>query len=691
MGKISGIGVILAAMVALPLAAEEPADPFAWLEQVEGEKAMAWVKEQNRKSTGELEKVREYGPTYKRTLEIVDSKEKIPWPSIQGNWIYNFWQDAGHERGIWRRTTLDSYRTKNPAWETVLDLDELGKKEGVAWTFGGSSCLPPRYEKCIVSLSRGGSDASIWREFDAVGKKFVPGGFELPEAKSSLAWRDENTLWVGTDFGPGSLTSSGYPRTVRLWKRGTPLAEAKTIFEGESEDVAAGAWSIFTPEGRYDFVSRTPAFFKGFHYMMLGDRLVRLDFPEDASFQGIFKERFFLSLRSDWKVGGKEWKQGSLLSIGIDRFLRGDRDFDLLYEPTERSSFGGMATTRNRVLLTSLDNVRTKIESLIPEGNGWKREPVALPGLGTASIVATSDEEDLWFHSYDDFLTPDTLFLNAKGKCEALKSLPAFFDPAGMTVEQHEATSKDGTKVPYFLVLPKGFVANGNAPTILYGYGGFESPEVPYYSAVRGSAWLARGGVLAISNGRGGGEFGPRWHQAAIRENRIRSFEDFIAVADDLLARKVTSPKHLGIQGGSQGGLLVGGAMTLRPELFGAVDAQIPLADMRNYHRLLAGASWMSEYGNPDKPEDWAFIKTWSPYHLLRKDARYPRPFYWTTTRDDRVHPAHARKMVAKMLDLGHDALYFENIEGGHGSGSVNRQKARTIALEYAYFWKMLK
>ncbi|MBZ5589548.1 MAG: prolyl oligopeptidase family serine peptidase [Acidobacteriia bacterium] len=689
--RISVIAVVLSVVLPWAAAAADE-DPFVWLEDVQGEKALAWVKQHNALTTKVLEAVPEFAPTQKRTLEILDSKDKIPSPELLGTTVYNFWRDDVHERGIWRRTTLASYRASSPAWETVLDVDALAKADGIAWVFHGADCLAPDYRRCIISLSRGGSDASVEREFDTVAKQFVAGGFSLPEAKSQVSWRDENTLWVGTDFGPGSLTDSGYPRIVKLWKRGTALAEAKTVFEGKVEDVASAGRTEILADGRYDVITRVPAFFRQETFLLLAGRLVKLDVPDDAQPQAFFRDRAVFSLRSDWTVGGTTYRAGSLLAIPVDDLLRGGRRFDVLFEPSERVSLAGATRTRDRLLVLILDHVHSRLSSVTLQDGAWKRSEVTLPGIGTAGPATASDETDTFFFSYQDFLTPASLWLDESGgPPERVKTMPTYFDAAGVKVEQLEATSKDGTKIPYFVVTPDGFKADGAAPTLLYGYGGFEVPEVPRYSGVVGSAWLARGGVYVLANIRGGGEFGPAWHQAAMKANHMRNFEDFAAVAEDVIARKITTPRHLGIMGGSQGGLLVGGTFTLRPELFHAVVAQVPLADMRRFNHLLAGASWMAEYGDPDKPEDWAYIKTWSPYQLLRKGAAYPMPFFWTNTRDDRVHPAHARKMVAKLEALGHPVYYFENTEGGHGTGAVNKQTAYVTGLEYAYLWKMLR
>ncbi len=679
-------------LTAPALHAADVPDEHQWLEEVQGERALAWAKEHNARTVAELEARPEFKPIYDRTLEILDSKDKIPSPSLLGDTVYNFWKDDKHERGIWRRTSIDSYRGAQPQWETVVDVDALAASEGQPWVWKGANCLPPAYKRCLVSLSRGGADAIEVRELDTTTKSFVAGGFTLPEAKSSTGWRSEDEIWVGTNFGAGSLTTSGYPNIIKLWKRGTPLADARVVYTGEATDVGSFGFTAYTADGRYDLVQRIPAFYRQESYLLLGERLVRIDVPEDADIRFFWKDQIGISLRTDWTPGGTTYRAGSLLAVDLDDLLAGRRSFAVLFEPTARVSLDGVSTTRERVLVATLDNVRSKLASHTLVDGKWQREEIALPGLGTSSVSTASDERDTFFLSYQDFLTPSSLWLVDAGRSpEKVKTMPAFFDAGGMVVSQHEATSKDGARIPYFVVAPKGFVADGTAPTLLYGYGGFENSEVPRYSGTIGNAWLARGGVYALANIRGGGEFGPAWHEAALKEKRIKSFEDFIAVAEDLVARKVTAPSHLGIMGGSQGGLLVGGSFTMRPDLFGAVVAAVPLADMRRFNQLLAGASWMAEYGNPDKPEQWAYIQTWSPYHLVRKDARYPTPFYWTNTRDDRVHPGHARKMVAKMEALGHPIYYFENVEGGHGSGTVNKQTAYVRALEYAYLWKMLR
>jgi prolyl oligopeptidase len=666
-------------------------DPYLWLEDVEGAKALKWVKERSARDTAELEAIPEFAPIHEELLEIFNSRERIPYAGMNGAWLYNFWQDADHVRGIWRRTFLDQYVQDDPAWETVLDLDALAQAEGENWVWHGAQGLPPDFTRYLVTLSRGGGDAAVTREFDSISKAFVDDGFYVPEAKADVAWRDGDTVWIGTDFGPGSLTTSGYPRIVKLWHRGTPLAEARTVFTGESTDVSASGYTMHTPEGDYDLVHQSPAFFRGTNYLALGGRLVKLDIPEDAQLRGVFKNHMLLSLRSDWAIGDKTYPQDALLAIDLDRFLRGARDFDLLFKPQPRVSLDQVRSTRNHVLMTTLDDVRGRLYRLTLGKDGWSREEIPLSGLGTVGLGSTSDVDDTFFFTYTDFLTPSSLFIVREGEApRSIKATPAFFDADGMKVEQREATSKDGTQIPYFIFTPKGYTADGQNPTLLYGYGGFEISMRPRYSAAVGKAWVSRGGVYVLANIRGGGEFGPKWHEAAMKEKHQNAFDDFIAVAEDLIATHVTSPAHLGIEGGSNGGLLVGACFVQRPELFGAVACQVPLLDMKRYSHLLAGASWMAEYGDPDT-EDWNYMKKWSPYQNLDPNKSYPKVFFYTSTRDDRVHPGHARKMVAKMTDMGKPVYYYENTEGGHSAGANLNQRAYMMALTYAYLWKMLK
>ena len=670
-----------------------PADPYLWLENVTDDKALDWVKAQNAVSTKELEAQPSFAPTRQKLLSILDSKERIPFVSKHGAWFYNFWRDQQHVRGILRRTTLEEYKKPQPAWETVLDLDALGAAEKENWVWKGYNVLEPGHDLCLVVLSRGGADASVYREFDLVKKEFITGGFALPEAKSRVDWRDRDTLYVGTDYGPGSLTKSGYPRVVKEWKRGTPLSEARVVFEGKVDDVSAGV-SVSLDHGRkYEFAQRSPTFFTTETFVRRGDRFVPVEKPADVEVD-TFGDWLLLQPKLDWTLNGKAYKSGSLLAANFDAWLDGQRDVRVLFEPTARKSLAGLGATKNFLILNELDNVRSRPALLRFADGKWTRTTLEAPAFGNVGVSGVdSDESDDYWMTVTDFLTPSSLYLGTAGRDgrEKLKSLPAFFNTDGLEIQQFEAVSKDGTRVPYFQVSRAGVKLDGKNPTLLYGYGGFEISLQPSYSAGSGSAWLERGGVYVLANIRGGGEFGPAWHNAARKENRQRAYDDFIAIAEHLIARKVTSPKHLGIQGGSNGGLLMGVMLTQRPDLFGAIVCQVPLLDMRRFNQLLAGASWMDEYGDPDQPEQWAYIQKFSPYHQVQSGVKYPRVLFTTSTRDDRVHPGHARKMVARMKEQGHDVLYYENIEGGHGGAANSQQAAFMSALAYTFLWKQLQ
>ncbi|WP_293995160.1 prolyl oligopeptidase family serine peptidase [Sphaerotilus sp.] len=684
-----------------------PTDPHLWLEDVQGEAALDWVRAHNDRAQAELCARPEYADFKPRLLALLNSRERIPYVSRVGPHFYNFWQDAQHVRGLWRRTTLASYRQPEPDWEAVLDLDALAAVEAENWVWHGDDVLAPaqpggEWRRCLVSLSRGGADATVVREFDLIDKRFLSeaeGGFTLPEAKSSAGWLDADTLVVGTDFGPGALTDSGYPRVIKRWHRGTPLGAAVTIHEGAASDVSAWVSVDDTPGFERVIHGRSVDFYTTEMWLVGQDgTLQHLDKPADASL-GFHEHWAVMELRSDLVQGAVTHPAGSLLVAQADDLLAGRPQWTALFTPTATRSLGGSTWTRGHVLLNVLDQVANRVEELRLVDGQWQRRAVQLPGPGTLGIAALHDPhmpddplaEHYWV-TYADFLTPDSLMLARAGTdaLDVLKQRPRYFDSDGMTAEQRFATSADGTQVPYFLVRPKGCRDDGDNPTLLYGYGGFEVSMQPWYSGGFGLAWYERGGVLVVANIRGGGEFGPAWHQAAVGAHKQRSYDDFIAVAEDLVRAKVTRPERLGIMGGSNGGLLVGVAMTQRPDLFGAVVCQVPLLDMQRYHRLLAGASWMAEYGDPDQPEQWAWIERFSPYQNVRADVRYPRALFTTSTRDDRVHPGHARKMVAKLEALGHPVLYHENIEGGHGGAADNTQRAHLQALEFAYLWAQL-
>lgn len=674
-------------------------DSYRWLEEVEGEKALDWVRATNAKAEAELATSPEFKRLEAEILAILDSDAKIPAVEKIGDHYYNFWKDAQHERGLWRRTTLDEYRKPQPAWETVIDLDALNKAEGENWVWHGADCLKPAYERCLVALSRGGADADVTREFDLPGKQWVKDGFFRAEAKGGLGWIDRENVYVFTDFGEGSMTSSGYPRIVKQWSRGTPLADAKVVYEGKPDDMYIAAAHDHTPGYPRDFVSRTLAFYNDELYLRRADgELVKVDAPNSAN-KSVHKDWLVLELREAYEAGGRTWPAGSLIAADFDAFMQGGRTFTALFEPSETSSLAGYVWTANHLVLNVLEDVKNQLSVLSPpavgadKGAAWSSSAfTGAPTFGTLGVSAVDeDSSDAVWLTATDYLTPSTLALAEIGKApEVLKTMPTFFDASKHEIAQHFATSQDGTRVPYFIVKPKGLQLDGTTPTLLYGYGGFEISLTPGYSGSVGKGWLEKGGVYAVANIRGGGEYGPRWHQAALKANRHKAYEDFAAVARDLIARRITSPAHLGIQGGSNGGLLTGNMLTQYPELFGAVVVQVPLLDMQRYHKLLAGASWMAEYGNPDLPQEWAFIQKFSPYHLVKADAKYPPTLFMTSTRDDRVHPGHARKMMAKMSEMGHDVRYYENIEGGHGGSANNKQAAHMSALAFTFLWNQL-
>ncbi|MFM8736011.1 MAG: prolyl oligopeptidase family serine peptidase [Pirellulales bacterium] len=686
--------LVLASTALAEPASPMPDDPHLWLEEISGSRQLDWVRSRNEECRAALATTDAFTALETRILSILDSKDRIPMTTKIGDRFYNFWRDAANPKGIWRRTTLDDYRRAEPAWETVIDVDALAKAEQENWVWHGATVLEPTGRRCLVSLSRGGADADVVREFDLTTKAFVADGFTLPEAKSRVAWRDRDSLFVATDFGPGSLTASGYPRIVREWTRGGPLAEAATVFEGRPDDMSVGAYRDLTPGFERDFVSRQITFWTNELFLRRGDELVKIAKPDDAN-AAVHREWLLIELRSPWTVGEQTHPAGALLAVDFEAFLSGSFTLHVLFEPTERSSLVAWAGTRNHLLLTTLDNVRSRVAVLTFADGTWRSEPLAgVPECGTATATPVDEMEadDYWLVTSSP-IEPSTLSLGSAATPqvppEKLKHTPAFFDASEMSVQQFEAVSKDGTRIPYFQIA-KGFRPCGHKPTLLYGYGGFEIPLVPGYNPVVGAAWLEQGHAYVIANIRGGGEFGPRWHQAALKANRHRAYEDFAAVAEDLTKRLVTSPEHLGIMGGSNGGLLVGTMYTSRPELFGAVVCQVPLLDMRRFNRLLAGASWVGEYGDPDKPEEWAFLRGYSPYHNVAKDRRSPPILITTSTRDDRVHPGHARKMAARLREAGKAVLYYENIEGGHGGAADNRQKAFMDALAWTFLSQAL-
>ena len=680
-----------------PGAAASTDDPYLWLEDIHGTRAMDWVKAQNAITQKQFAASPAFTHTRDRILEVLDSDARIPYVERRGDYLYNFWQDKAHPRGLWRRTTLEEYRKPEPKWDVLLDIDALNQAEGKRWVFKGSDCLKPDYRRCLLSLSPDGGDAVEVREFDIPSKSFVKDGFLLPAAKTQVGWIDQDHVYVGTDFGPGSMTTSSYPRIAKVWKRGTPLSTASTVYEGKPDDLAVNAYHDRTPGFERDFVNVARDFFHSDMYQLKDGKLIHLDVPADAAMVDPHREWLLVQLRSAWTVGGTTYASGSLIATKFDEFMAGKRQFTTLFTPNAHTALSNYAWTRHHLVLDIMDDVKSRLDVLTPKADGsWAREDMpGAPQFSTVSVVDTDpDNNDEYWLSVTGFLTPSSLERGVlgEGQAQAIKQSPDFFDASKYEVSQHFATSKDGTQVPYFEIAPKHMRLDGSNRTLLYGYGGFEVSLQPFYSGSIGRAWLDRGGVYVIANIRGGGEYGPRWHQAALQENRPRAYEDFSAVASDLIKRGVTSPKHLGAEGGSNGGLLMGNMLTLYPQFFGAIACEVPLLDMKRYVHLSAGASWIAEYGNPDDPKQWAFIKTFSPYQNVKAGMTYPAVLFYTTTSDDRVGPVQARKMAAKMEGMGYKNVWFyENTEGGHGAGADNKQAAYMHALAYEFLWDRLQ
>ncbi|MBI2702583.1 MULTISPECIES: prolyl oligopeptidase family serine peptidase [Mycobacterium] len=670
------------------MSSESADDPYLWLEDVTGDKALDWVRARNEPTRAEFCDA-EFETMRTEALQVLDTDARIPYVRRRGDYLYDFWRDATNPRGLWRRTTLESYRTDTPEWDVLIDVDALGRADNRNWVWAGADVIEPELTRALINLSPGGSDAVVVREFDMLTREFVADGFELPEAKSQIGWDDPDTVLVGTDFGPDSMTESGYPRILKRWRRGTPLTEAETLFEGERSDVSAGGSKDRTPGFERTFVGRSLDFWNRQRYELRGTELIPIDVPTDVSSMSVHREWLLIDLRSDWTVGDTTYRAGSLLAANYDEFLAGARELTVVFEPDEHTCLYHYAWTRDRLLVVSLADVASRVEIVTP--GSWRREPLAGLPESTNTVISAADETgDEFFLDSSGFTAPSRLLRGTgSGGLEQIKSAPSFFDAENIAVEQYFVASQDGTSIPYFVVRPTDTA--GPAPTLLYGYGGFETSNTPGYSGVLGRLWLARGGTYVLANIRGGGEYGPAWHTQAMREGRHKVAEDFVAVADDLVRRGITTVGRLGAQGGSNGGLLMGIMLTKYPEKFGALVCSVPLLDMKRYHLLLAGASWVAEYGDPDNPDDWAFISEYSPYQNISADREYPPILMTTSTRDDRVHPGHARKMTAALEATGHRVWYYENIEGGHGGAADNEQLAFKAALSYSFLWRMLR
>lgn len=671
-------------------------DPYLWLEEVEGSKALEFAKTENKKTLGHFQSGEKYKSVEKDIREILLAKDRVPGVTIKNGELYNFWQDDKHVRGVWRKTTVEKYKEKNPQWDVLLDLDELATKEKENWVWKGAYTLYPHHARALIYLSRGGKDATVVREFDLKSRKFVVNGFNLPEAKNIMRWKDENTVFVGTDFGPESMTTSGYPRISKVWKRGTPLSSAQKALEGASNDMSVFSYVQHDEGQKYIFHGIRKSFYSSVDWYENGDgELVQIPMPHDSEFLGLFRGKLFFELKSD--LG--DFKGGSVVFFPLKEVANGEqarRSLKAVFVPTQKRFIQGVSFTKNYILLHVTDNVLSKIEKIkFTSFDNWIQASVDLGKNGMAYVTSTEMESDRYLAQYVDFLTPPSTYLGDSAddtdKLVLLKKSPERFEAKGLQAQRFEAVSLDGTKIPYFVVSKVNMKMDGSNPTLLYGYGGFQSPMQPSYLSLIGKVWVEKGGVYVLSNLRGGGEFGPKWHQSVLKENRHKVFEDNIAIAEDLIRRGITSPRHLGISGRSNGGLLAGASFTQRPELFNAVVVGVPLLDMLRYHKLLAGASWMDEYGNPEDAKMREAILKYSPYQRLRPDVKYPEVLIMTSTKDDRVHPGHARKMVARMKEFGHPVYYYENMEGGHAGSANLEQSILWNSLEYSYLWEKLK
>lgn len=685
-------GLLAVTGAAISPAQTAPAeDPFTWLEEIEGERALTWARNENQRTLGDLQGDPGYRQRYDRALEILQARDRIPTVQMQADGLYNFWQDAEHVRGILRRTSLASFRTDTPEWETVLDMDALSAAENANWVYKGMTCLPPEERRCLVALSDGGRDAMVLREFDLVEKRFVAGGFSLPDGKQSASWIDADTILVARDWGEGTMTQSGYPFVVKRLRRGQTLAQAEEVYRGRPEDVRADAFALRDATGTIHatMAMRSVDFFNNEYALLTANGPVRLDLPRKAQPEGIVDGRLLVSLREPWR----EFATDSLISYDLAEWKRdpnGARP-NLVWAPGPRQTLRSVAMTRGQLIVTILDNVRGRAFAFDFANGAWQRQAIALPQNATISLSAVSDHDDRAMFTVTDYLSPTSLWLyEGSGTPARVKATPPRFDASRHIVEQLEATSRDGTSIPYFLIRPRDMRMDGSTPTLLNGYGGFQVSQVPNYNPAMGRLWLEPGNAYVVANLRGGGEFGPEWHQTAQLAHKQRTWDDYIAVAEDLIRRRITSPRRLGVVGGSQGGLLVGTAVTQRPELFNAAIIQVPLFDMLRYHLLGAGASWIGEYGDPRIAEQRGWIAGYSPYQRLTAGRTYPMPFILTSTKDDRVHPAHGRKAAAQLAAIGAPYYYYENIDGGHSAAANLQESARRQALEYTYATRRL-
>ena len=660
-------------------------DPYLWLEEVEGDAALQWVNSQNEITQARYTNSERFNETYQFLLDEYNSDDRIPYAYVQNGEMYNFWRDESNVRGIWRKTSIEKYQEEKVEWEVIIDVDQLAKAEDKNWVWRGADCLAPNYERCLIRLSDGGKDAVVVREFNLISKSFIDDGFATLESKQYFSWVNQDQILIATNFGEGSMNESGYPSQVRLWDRNQDIGDAREVFQGDYQKIFSFPFSSIRPDGNYFGILEGPTFFTKVLYLFNNDELVKLELPLKMDVYGTYENLLIISLAENWQG----FDIGSLVAVNLDDALAQNISVDsltLLFKPSEKRFLRSVSIGANQILVSVLDNISGQVLQLQKVGSSWIENQVRGFEGGMLSVSSIDEWSDHTFLNSQGFTQPSSLYYsNGSKEFKKIKSVPSKFDPEKYNVEQLYAVSKDGTQIPYFQISNIGMENNSTNPTLLYGYGGFEISQTPSYLSAFSRSWLDSGGVYVIANIRGGGEYGPKWHQSALKENRQRAYDDFIAVAEKLIDSKITSPRHLGIRGGSNGGLLVGATFTQRPDLFNAVVCAVPLLDMFRYDKLLAGASWVDEYGDPDNADEWEFISKYSPYQNVYEDKEYPEVYFYTSTKDDRVHPGHARKMAKKMIDQGHKVIYYENVEGGHSAAANLKQSAymSTLQLEY--------
>jgi len=660
-------------------------DPYLWLEEVEGDAALQWVNSQNEITQARYTNSERFSETYQFLLDEYNSDDRIPYAYVQNGEMYNFWRDESNVRGVWRKTSIEKYQEEKVEWEVIIDVDQLAKAEDKNWVWRGADCLAPNYERCLIRLSDGGKDAVVVREFNLISKSFIDDGFATLESKQYFSWVNQDQILIATNFGEGSMNESGYPSQVRLWDRNQDIGDAREVFQGDYQKIFSFPFSSIRPDGSYFGILEGPTFFTKVLYLFNNDELVKLELPLKMDVYGTYENLLIISLAENWQG----FDIGSLVAVNLDDALAQNISVDsltLLFKPSEKRFLRSVSIGANQILVSVLDNISGQVLQLQKVGSSWIENQVRGFEGGMLSVSSIDEWSDHTFLNSQGFTQPSSLYYsNGSKEFKKIKSVPSKFDPEKYNVEQLYAVSKDGTQIPYFQISNIGMENNSTNPTLLYGYGGFEISQTPSYLSAFSRSWLDSGGVYVIANIRGGGEYGPKWHQSALKENRQRAYDDFIAVAEKLIDSKITSPRHLGIRGGSNGGLLVGATFTQRPDLFNAVVCAVPLLDMFRYDKLLAGASWVDEYGDPDNADEWEFISKYSPYQNVYEDKEYPEVYFYTSTKDDRVHPGHARKMAKKMIDQGHKVIYYENVEGGHSAAANLKQSAymSTLQLEY--------